>query len=195
MTTAPDPTSWTLRLKSQKTTVLLQTNPLHTFGTIKSRLYSVLQETSLKDQNGNRIPLPGSPEDIQLGKPANINDPRDGFVPGEWEANGLQEDDEAPNPKGKGKGKPKDTEELATPSNIKNCPKGANLRDGSVLAFRWRGQGMESAWEEEDVEDDEDLVMVGGEGKSLWGVKIASFEDGYGVENTGDVGGHREFEG
>jgi hypothetical protein len=29
----------------------------------------------------------------------------------------------------------------------------------------------------------------------MWGVKLASFEDAYGVNNETDVGGAREYEG
>lgn len=207
MTTAPDSTSWTLRLKSHKTTVLLQINPLHTFETIKKELYTALRDTGLRDLKDNDIPLPASAEDIQLGRPVNINDPRSGFVIGEWEPSGnleVEAEDANLTGKGKGKGRPKkniDADSIASSSNIRNCPKGANLKDGAVLAFRWQGPGMEDAWDEDetlglDSDDDEKKISTGIVGvKSMWAVKIASFEDSYGVENEGDLGGGGEFEG
>jgi hypothetical protein len=192
----PSPTNWTLRLKSQKTTVLLHVNPLQTFTSIKSALYTALQETGLRTESGTSIPFPDSPSDIQLGRPVNINDPSAGFELGEWEYQQADEDgedvEEDANGKGKGKakanGRPKKSDgETATPANIKDCPKGAGLRDGAVLAFRWKGEGM--SWE-----DEEDEAIESGK-PDMWAVKIASFEDAYGVENEGDVGGGREFEG
>lgn len=184
----PSPQTWTLRLKSHKTTVLLHVDPLNTFDTIKSSLYSALQETELRHPDtGESIPLPASSSDIQLGRPININDAHEGFKLGEWEYSGLEEEEE---PKGKGKGKAgSGPGGKAAAANIKQCPKGAGLKDGAVLAFRWVGDGN---WEGDD--EDEEEARAGRAG-DMWGVKLASFEDAYGVENEADVGGGREFEG
>jgi len=179
--TEPAPQTWTLRLKSRKTTVLLHVDPLHTFATIKSHLYHALQETGLKDpETGDLIPLPSSPSDIKLGRPVNPNEPSKGFQLGEWETLPL-EDEEGEDVKGKGKaktGRPKKSDV----AGVKDCPKGAGLRDGAMLAFRWKDDGTK--WEDED-----------GDATDMWGVKLASFEDSYGVDNETDVGGGGEFEG
>src|SRR5207249_1478787 len=141
--TTPSPLTWTLRFKSRKTTILLHVDPLHTFSTIKSHLYTALQETGLRDPDTNeQIPLPSSPSDIQLGRPVNPNEPRQGFQLGEWEYPPPDDDDGDTNG-GKGKGKAKATrlrksgEDAVGAANVKDCPKGAGLRDGAVLAFRW----------------------------------------------------------
>ncbi len=180
----PTPQTWTLRLKARKTTVLLHIDPLHNFTTIKTALYTALSETSLKDpETGVSIPLPSSPSDIQLGRPVNPNDPNEGFQLGEWEYTDDGEEDDG----GKGKGKAKKAstgDKAAAPANVKDCPKGAGLKDGAVLAFRWVGEDM---WDGDEEED-------GTEG-NMWGVKLASFEDAYGVENEMDLGGRKEFEG
>jgi hypothetical protein len=179
--------TWTLRLKSHKSTVLLHVNPLSTFSTIKSDLYTALQETTLHSSTGDSIPLPSSASEIQLARPRNVNDPSRGFTLGEWEPSyGGSElgtgDEEEAGSKGKGKapattkGKPGKKDSGA---DVKDCPKGAGLRDNAVLAFRWVGEGM---WDGE-TED------------NMWGVRIASFEDPYGATNEGDVGGMSEFEG
>lgn len=169
--TPPTPQTWTLRLKSHRTTVLLHTDPLSTFDTLKSKLYTALTETGLQlTEHGPSIALPSSFSDIQLGRPLDPLDPSAGFTLGEWEDvedDDVAIEDEADQGKGKGKAARKT-------ASAKDCPKGAGLRDGAVLAFRWAG--------------------LEADGKS-WGVQIASFEDAYGVQNEGDVGGSAEFEG
>ncbi|KAH7406444.1 hypothetical protein DE146DRAFT_753013 [Phaeosphaeria sp. MPI-PUGE-AT-0046c] len=182
--TAPTPLTWTLRLKSRKTTVLLHVDPLHTFSTIKSHLHEALSETGLKDLETNEsIALPDSPSDIQLGRPVDINDATQGFQLGEWE---LPVDDEGEEDDGgKGKGKAKAARPAKSGGTAgADCPKGANLKDGAVLAFRWAGDGIWDGGEDADMESD-----------NSWGVKLASFDDAYGVSNETDVGGGREFEG
>ena len=84
--TAPNPQTWTLRLKSRKTTVLLHIDPLSTFDSIKAQLYTALRDTGLKDpETGASIPLPDSSSDIQLGRPIDTHDAQQGFQLGEWE--------------------------------------------------------------------------------------------------------------
>lgn len=168
----PTPQTWTLRLKSHRTTVLLHIDPLHTFPAIKSTLYTALQETGLRaSSTGPEIPLPPSPSHIQFGRPVDPLDPSQGFTLGEWETPAVDEEVDIDEGKGKGKAA-KGGKKTA---DARDCPKGAGLKDGSVLAFRWEGDG-------------------GGE-EAGWGVKIASFEDAYGVLNEGDVGGRGEFDG
>lgn len=185
--TSPSAQTWTLRFKSHKTTVLLHVDPLQTFSAIKEQLYRALEETGLKDGDSKVITLPASPADIELGRPVNTNDPHKGFQLGEWEYSPLEED-EADDLKGKGKakpGRPKTTSAIGADS-VKDCPKGAGLRDGAVLAFRWKENGSQA---------DDDIERSDGRKVDMWGVKLASYEDNYGVENEMDVGGGREFEG
>ncbi|KAF2469011.1 uncharacterized protein BDR25DRAFT_50368 [Lindgomyces ingoldianus] len=196
--TPPTPSTWTLRLKNRKTTVLLHVNPLNTFTTIKTHLLAALRETTLKDpETGDEVQLPSSPSEVQFARPVNINHPELGFVLGEWEQPGgvgemLEEEESG---RKKGKGRPKKDDELAGMVNVNDCPKGAGLRDGAVLAFRWKGdeeKGNKTEGKRKRKELDVDME----EGEAdMWGVKLASYEDQYGVENTGDVGGGREFEG
>ena len=192
---APSPQTWTLRLKSHKTTILLHVDPLNTFSTIKSYLYDALQDTGLRNhETGQSIDLPSSPDEIQLGRPLNINDAHEGFQLGEWEYAPADEEDDT----GKGKGKAKAGKKVngaATTgiANLKDCPKGAGLKDGAVLAFRWAGDGT---WDGvDDGMDVDNSSGRGGKAGDMWGVKLASFEDAYGVDNETDVGGGREFEG
>lgn len=184
----PSQQTWTLRLKAHKTTVFLHVDPLTRFSVIKQLLYKALQDTSLNNPETNEpVPLPESAADIQLGRPVNINDPRAGFQLGEWECS-IDEDEE--DVKGKGKAK-KTADGTAAPSNIQQCPKGAGLRDNAVLAFGFRGDGTEWGSRAQDAED-EDMEE---DRPGMWGVKIPTFEDAYGVENEGDVGGGNDFDG
>ncbi|KAH7121116.1 hypothetical protein B0J11DRAFT_581875 [Dendryphion nanum] len=180
----PTPMTWTLRLKAHKTTVFLHINQLTTFATIKQHLFAAIQDTTLSSTNGLRVTLPSSPSEIQLGRPVDINDPQSGFMLGEWER-ATDGDDGDTRGKGKAKARPRKDEddELAGKENINQCPKGAGLKDNAVLAFRWPGDG--TGWEEEEDEE------MGDEEGSSWGVKIPSYEDQYGMENVGDVGGRR----
>jgi hypothetical protein len=188
----PSPQTWTLRLKSHKTTVILHVDPLHTFDTIKTYLYDALQETDFKNpETDESIPLPSSASEIQFGRPVNINDANEGFQLGEWEYTINEEEQE----EGKGKGKAKASSSSnggakGATASLKQCPKGAGLKDGAVLAFRWAGDG---SWDGEDWFD----ISKGrlGEAGNMWGVTLASFEDAYGAENEMDVGGRAEFEG
>lgn len=186
----PSPTTWTLRIKTHKTTVLLHVEPLSTFDNIKALFLNALKDSPLKHvETGRDVPLPESPSDIQLGRPVDKNDPQAGFVLGEWEQSSKEPQEDVKG-KGKGSANQKSDPNLAAPSNIQNCPQGAGLKDGAVLAARWKGDG--SAWgsepAKEDEEEDEEDEEVDEE-PSMWTVKIASFEDAYGVENQGDVGG------
>lgn len=184
--TTPSSQTWTLRLKSHKTTILLHVDPLQTFSSIKSQLYHALQDTDLKNAEGESIPLPSSPTDLEFGRPVNPNEASKGFELGEWEYSPLEEDD-MDDVKGKGKakaGRPKKAETGG--ASVKDCPKGAGLRDGAVLAFRWK---------DNEAQDSIDIESEDGRKANMWGVVLASYEDSYGVENETDVGGGREFEG
>ncbi|KAJ4991172.1 hypothetical protein SVAN01_03300 [Stagonosporopsis vannaccii] len=175
--TTPSPQTWTLRLKSHRTTILLHIDPLQSFASIKSTLLTALTETGISvNEASPPLPLPASASDIQLGRPVDPLDASQGFVLGEWETPVSDEEvaiEEEGSGKGKGKaavkgGKGKD-------ADAKDCPKGAGLKDGAVLAFRWEGDGAQE--------------------EGMWGVQLASFEDAYGVQNEGDVGARGEFEG
>ncbi|CAI6334698.1 unnamed protein product [Periconia digitata] len=178
----PSPTTWILRLKARKTTIFLHVDPLQTFASIKSQLHTALSETYLLDPETNKnVELPASPSEIQLGRPIDRMDPDGGFVLGEWEI-APSDEDESEAGKSKGKAKPKKND-AGFGSVVKDCPKGAGLKDRDVLVFRWPGDG--TGWEDE--EDDPKNRM--------WGVKLASFEDSYGVQNEADLGAGGEFEG
>jgi hypothetical protein len=187
----PTPQTWTLRLKSHKTTVLLHVDPLSPFSELKTHLHTALLETGLRTADGATIAIPASPTAIQLGRPVDVHDSSQGWVLGEWEEAAaaavddedvlIEEEESSGKGKGKGKavvkGKGKEKEEKGKGKRgAGDCPKGAGFKDGSVLAFRFEG----------DADADEE---------DQWEVQLASFEDAYGVVNEGDAGSDSGFEG
>lgn len=191
--TTLSPQTWTLRLKAHKTTVLLHVDPLQTFSSIKDELYGALQETGIKHRDtGEQISLPSSSSEIQLGRPINANDPSGGFKLGEWEY--LMSEEEEDNGKGKGKSKAKAGKKAnSSLDDLKACLKGAGLKDGAVLSFRWIGDGI---WEGDDQDMDfEDAIQKTSNEPDMWSVQLASFEDTYGVENELNLSGRGEIEG
>lgn len=191
--TTPTPQTWTLRLKSHRTTILLHIDPLQSFSSIKTTLHTALSETGISaSASSPPLRLPASPSAIQLGRPIDPLDATRGFTLGEWETPDSDDEvaieDEASS-KGKGKGKAAKAAGLkgkkeGAADGARDCPKGAGLKDGAVLAFRWDGDGGplgEGAGEHDE--------------ERMWGVTLASFEDAYGVQNEADVGARAEFEG
>lgn len=175
----PSPITWTLRLKYQKKTIVLHINPLQTFNSIKTTLVEVLQKTQNPDSFDQ--PLPSSADEIEFGKPIDPKDLDQGFTLGDWErhvALELEEDvEEETKAKGKGKkGRPSKSAvtvddsgvELAGTSNILQCPKGAGLKDGAVLVFRWGKKEKDDDNEDIEMEDERDRD---------WDVVIPAFND------------------
>jgi len=162
----PSPKTWTLRLKNHKKTVLLHIDPLQSFDSIKETLYAVLAATHTPADP----PLPSSSaSDLEFGRPLDPKDPHSGFGICEWEDSAREEDGDGDEEEievevevegtGRGRGKGKGGRN----GEVGECPKGAGLKDGGVLAWRWRG---ERGWE----------------------VDVAVYEDVYGMENQGDLG-------
>lgn len=126
-TTDPSPLSWTLRFKSGRQTILLFVDPLESFKNIKTSLLTVLHERysdGLPDPSSSQsaglvdsarriaIPQIKDTEDLELGLP---NEEAD-FEKG-WKIL----DNEGGQP-------------------VLDSPKLLGLKDGSVIAFRFRGQ-------------------------------------------------------
>ncbi|PNS13913.1 hypothetical protein CAC42_1404 [Sphaceloma murrayae] len=140
MPTTGTPQTWTLLFKYQTSTILLHAARDQTFTSLKSDLLSALRATS-RDDHFAGLPIPSDPSEVHLGKPLDAADLSKG-----WETVEPTEEDEEmeeameqlDGARGKGKGR------AAKKSSGLDCPAGAGLRDGSVLAFRF---GMDSEWE------------------------------------------------
>ena len=128
-------TNWTLRFKHGRLTVLLFTEPLTPFSTLKDELLSVLRERYPKGlpkpgEPNDYVSIPDSIDDVALAFPADQNDMSKGWK--ELELSG-------------GKG------------GMKDSPKGKGLKDGGVLAFRFRSEAEDEDGEGEG--DGEEFVV------------------------------------
>lgn len=118
------------------------------FTSIKAELLEAIQSIGIHDINGDQIPT--SSDDIVLGVPVDKNDLSNGWVDLEMLE---REDDEESGSKMKG---------VKKNSVLNASPQGAGLKDGAMLAFKFRRHG------------DEDESNLGGDD---WDVIIPSYDD------------------
>lgn len=150
----PNSQHWTLRFKQHKTTILLFVSPNQSFGSIKSELLEAIKATGIRDLNG--YALPANADGIIFGIPVDKNDPGKGWV-------GLNipeidgDEDAGDNSKSVRKG-----------SVLNESPLGAGLKDGAMIAFKFREEGGEDA-------DNPD--------RDNWEVIIPSYDDEYGSQD------------
>lgn len=133
-----------------------------------------------------------------LAKPVDINDLEAG-----WESlepkgviDGVFEDEGA----GKGKGKVsmvKNNKTAATGGKnaLRDCPQGVGLRDGGVVAFKFRVQDAEKDGRVRGDVDGDAVIDIGEEEEEneKWDVVVPSLEETYGealpvVEGVDEVG-------
>lgn len=181
----PTSSTWTLRLKNNKTTIYIHVDRLTPFINIKEELLHALKATNRSGLlHGNTIP--DSPEDILFARAVDPNNLEAGWQSLEpedqeedVEALFDQEEEEAVKAKGKGKAKAASSRGV-----FKECPAGAGLRDNAALAFRFRGStpvekgprvglGLDEGF----VDEDEDKVP----GYGVWDVELPKYEDVYGI--------------
>lgn len=135
-TVEPGPQTWTLRFKHGKETTVLHVDPLQAFSDIKTELLVALRAThpSGRLQSGARIAHDAS--EVMLAKSASANE----YGNSEWHRLQTAEDSEAEvdGDENKKSGK---TKARSSGLTSEFCPKAAELRDGSVLAYRFLAEG------------------------------------------------------
>jgi hypothetical protein len=198
----PDATSWTLRLKHHKTTVLLFATGQTPFGAIKQDLLSMLAVThgSRSSSNGgsgagtlNGHAIPTDPADVVLGVPKDANDLQSGWktlkvldaAAVEYDAAAAADGSSSRKKRRLGRGR----------DSGLDCPQGAGLRDGAVLAFKFRNRGAAAAAATTATrdagrtrggdDDDDDGEEEGAEEEEEdedeeWDVVVPSYDDEYG---------------
>jgi len=160
----PTPDYITLLFKHHKSTTVLSVPPMQPFPQIKSLLLAALRSRNITTMPNSTIPLPTSPEDLELGVLADRKDPSKGWVPME-----IKEQEVADAKGGKRKlGGRK--------SALNESPLGAGLVDGSWVAYRIKPARQEKEnethVEEKDVIEDVDIDEDPG-----WDVVLPSFEE------------------
>lgn len=120
------------------------------FGSIKSELLEAIKATGIHEING--CALPPNADDIVFGIPVDKNEPSNGWVSLEIPEIDAFGDEDAG---GKSKG-------VRKSSVLNASPLGAGLKDGSMVAFRFRG---------EEPEDPIDAEC------NDWDVVIPSYDD------------------
>jgi len=172
----PSPQTYTLRLKSHRTTLLLHTDPLQTLLSLKREILRALFQTHPEGHlNGAQIPK--NAEDILLAKPVDAHDLSAGWVSLETSGTGdLFEDDVSS--KGKGKAAVNGTKKKGPGRD--GTVQAAGLRDGGVVAFKFRS--TEAAARMEDDEDDEGIAELGvvGVREEKWDVVVPNLDETYG---------------
>jgi hypothetical protein len=143
------PTNWTLRFKHGRLTILLLTEALTPISVLKTELLETLRERyplgipNPVPKSASRIPIPDSIQDVALAVPIDNHDISKG-----WK--GL---------------------DLSASGGIKACPKSLGIKDGGVLAFRFRS---------EDEGDDEDIEKGMAEREDEFLVEWPSYDETYG---------------
>ena len=136
-TPAPTPSTWTLKFKRDKITVVLFVQPDQSFASIKQAFLEALEArkiTRFEDQA-----VPKSSNEIMFAKLRTVNDTESG-----WES--LTPPSQGGDPsETRGSNKRK----LSGGGRL-DCPVGLGLKDGAILAFKF---GNPSEMDEDDEED------------------------------------------
>lgn len=162
-----NPRTWTLRFKHQRSTILLHVDPLQSLPSVRAELLKAIQQAHPGGKfDGSDIPT--SEDEVLLARPADSNNLKAG-----WEQLGkndtdLFSDDE----KGKGKGAVKSKSRNA----VEDCPQGAGLKDGGIVAFKFKSELQVRA---SNLDGD---TLVGEPEK--WDVVVPSMEETYGDEDA-----------
>lgn len=185
----PSPRTWILHFKHHRTTILLHVDALQKLSSVRTELLAALYATNPNGTlNGHQIP--DSESEVLLARPRDQNDLSAG-----WETIGEDDEEESfvPEEDKKGKGKAAAGSAKGRPSKdkITDCPQGAGLRDGGIVAFKFRSE-MEAARKDEDegidVEGDEEKLdgetLVGEPPSEAWDVVVPTMEETYGEEGA-----------
>ena len=179
MPTKPTSSTWTIRFKHHRTTILLHIDPQQTFSTIRADLLKAISDTNPNGTFNNQT-IPRNPDNVLLARPIDPNDLTYG-----WELLQRSDGDDDSGLSGKGKGKGKAgvsaTGGKARKENrFEDCPQGAGLKDGSVVAFKFKST-EDAGWQAVDGEgEDEDIAIPTEE----WDVVVPSMEETYGDQDA-----------
>ena len=182
-TITPTSRTWTLRLKHNKTTILLHADPIQTLTSLKSDLLIALRDTHTSGTiNGHQIPQ--NADDVILAKPVDINDLTQG-----WErlSAGAKSAENGSDAKGKGKATATAGANGKASAKMTNCPQGAGLRDGGVVAFKFRSEEEADGREGVGEGGDEDIAVLEEDRGPLdeeWDVVAPTIDEAYAEQDA-----------
>jgi len=185
-----NPSCITLRLKNHKSTTLVHADPLASFLDIRRELLIALHLTRPTGRLRNGVEIPNDPLDVLLARPRDVHDVSAGWVrlrtEDEASEEELDEEEQAAAAQDvsttKKRGAATTGKGRSAVVRRPNCPKAAGLKDGGVLAYKFRSELGARATKR-------DVVMGGDDDEGEeWDVVIASYEDTTGTVNEGDVG-------
>ncbi|KAK0251091.1 hypothetical protein LTR01_005228 [Friedmanniomyces endolithicus] len=164
----PKSSTWILRFKHHRTTILLHVDPLQEFTSIRAELLKAIQQTCPHGE-------------LLLARPLDSNDLSLG-----WKAL-SKEAGEGAEAEGKGKGKAPVAMANSGKKVVKgkptDCPQAVGLRDGDMVAFRFRSEVGTATKDQDEVDKGEQdgETVVGDSGvREKWDVVIPTLEDTYG---------------
>ncbi|KAK5722753.1 hypothetical protein LTR15_005986 [Elasticomyces elasticus] len=186
-TIRPKPTTWILRFKHHRTTVLLHVDPLQSLAAIRAELLKAVTQTNPSGRlNGHTIPQDAN--EVLLARPSDSQDLSLG-----WESLEVHEVEGASREDGKGKGKAvvgsSTGAKRGSKDKLVDCPQAVGLQDGGVVAFKFRSEFTAAARDEDEgIEVDEEyggldgetLVGEGAGTPEKWDVVVPTMEETYG---------------
>lgn len=189
----PNSRTWTLRLKHHRTTILLHADPIQKLSSLRTELLLALRETNPSGElDGYKIPQ--NADEIILAKPLDINDLSAGWERLEQKAS-FADDTDASTPDGKGKGKAKaavtavpgagaGAKGKAGANKLTDCPQAVGLRDGGIVAFRFRSEDVEAGSGKDGVEEGFEMLEEDKrEEAEKWDVVVPTIEETYAEED------------
>lgn len=159
--TQGSPMTWTIRFKQQKSTTILHVDPLQSLDSIKEELLRALKQTH-RTGSINGATIPSSISDVFLARPNDTYDLDKG-----WTSLLDREGNIITGNEPVAKKRKIDGAELRVGDQ---CPKAAGLKDGAIVAYKFRT---------EDGDEDEGLSLS----DEQWDVTMPSYDET--VEGTG----------
>lgn len=164
---AAAPPTWTIRLKYHKTTVIVDAKPVESLEAVRSELLRALRETHKTNEietAAGPINIPTDASEIQIAKPNDIHDHSKG-----WARLRIDEEEEEWDMPDE-LGDMKNGNKRKRANEVVRTLKEAGLKDGAILAFRFKTK---------EPQIDEGLGLD--EAEEQWDVVIPSYDDSAGV--------------
>ena len=170
-TVQPTPRTWILRLKHHTTTIFLHVDPAESFDGLKSNLLEALEQTHPTGEINGAI-IPKDINNVLLAKPISRINLSKG-----WEL--LQ----------KSKGEASTIKADTNSSKLLECPQGMGLKDGGVVAFKFRSETKKQTTSVQEHNGEELDIITDKQLDEEWDVVIPTIEETYDDDEDEDQKG------